>query len=310
MNVPKSRIVNLFILLGCSKAALWDNEVLAGRIESLPELFVPEMVIRNGEYPEYQELFKHIYDLTKAGQRVTVYDDSNAPVVQLIPSIDRNLTMKTEVETAKEQVDNNSTSNSIENSSETNVQIENGTKSKKTKQSKSNVKFNDVFDSVVANIDKVDSIIDEAVEQVERRKKSRRKAVKQDGTGEVKVPKYKSIAKVLLERQQQKVDWSDVMSVYGSFKWSIRYQIDLFFAAGNSGTLEEVATVSKVSILQAKRHLLELIRTGVVVYDVEQKVFRGATREERIRYIDEGAPKIFKPFCPVADRAWKLQRQQ
>jgi hypothetical protein len=55
MCIAKSRVVNLFILLGLPKAAKWNDEILTGKIATLHELFKLDMKTDK----RYRKLFKN-----------------------------------------------------------------------------------------------------------------------------------------------------------------------------------------------------------------------------------------------------------
>ncbi|MDR2115852.1 MAG: hypothetical protein LBP87_05670 [Planctomycetaceae bacterium] len=84
MRIAKSRVVNLFILLGCPKAVKWNNEVLAGRVATLHELFDPAMEIDNN----YRALFEKVYNASKNNIAIDIIDDTNNPVVAIIRNTD------------------------------------------------------------------------------------------------------------------------------------------------------------------------------------------------------------------------------
>jgi hypothetical protein len=90
MKIAKSQVVNLFIILGCPKAAKWSDEYLAGRVAYVHELFEPGMEID----ARYRQLFALVYEAGQAGDSVEIFDDSGDPVEQIISNIDLNLTIE------------------------------------------------------------------------------------------------------------------------------------------------------------------------------------------------------------------------
>jgi hypothetical protein len=72
MRIAKSRVVNLFIILGCPKAAKWNDEILAGRVATMHEVFDLEMQV--GE--QYQKLFEKVYNDSKDNTAIEIIDDS------------------------------------------------------------------------------------------------------------------------------------------------------------------------------------------------------------------------------------------
>jgi hypothetical protein len=87
MQVEKSRLVNLFVLLGCPKAEKWSNEVLEGRVGAICELFDLSTPI---EKP-YRKLFEKVYAAAKTKEEIIIIDDAEEPVVEPIKRIDANL---------------------------------------------------------------------------------------------------------------------------------------------------------------------------------------------------------------------------
>jgi hypothetical protein len=94
MKIFKSRVVNLFTLLGCPKAAKWNNEVLTGRVAMLHELFEPDMEIDE----KYRDFFVKIYNASKENSHITIVDDTDNPLEPLIKNAVTTLTMKPIVE--------------------------------------------------------------------------------------------------------------------------------------------------------------------------------------------------------------------
>jgi hypothetical protein len=94
MLVAKSRVVNLFILLGCPKAAKWNDDILTGRVATLHELFEPEMEIDS----KYQKLFEKIYNASKNGTSIEIINDADNPVEPLLKNMDVVSRMKPIVE--------------------------------------------------------------------------------------------------------------------------------------------------------------------------------------------------------------------
>ncbi|MDR2170715.1 MAG: hypothetical protein LBP59_11280 [Planctomycetaceae bacterium] len=355
MQIAKSKVVNLFITLGCLKASKWSNDVLAERVASLPELFEPQMMIND----KYQELFEDIYELVTKGQEITVLDDSDAPVEELLPSIDRNIRMKPPViepvdiaklsqmkqktkenitpqvtqkqktiETSKTigQIEPSkpidSTKLSTKNKSVQDEQAANNLSadpSTESVQNDSQVDIanrnnNEPVDEVLEQFNNLDLtriaklVNDEEAKHIEKMKKKQAEN-KTDASDKPKRTRTKNTQESLLARQIHKEDWSDVMSPYGTWRWLSRYPLDIFFAEGHSGTLEQIMQALNFTERSAQRHLGELLRTGIIVFDEKLQVFRTATRDERIQFIDNGAHKTFKPFCAVAIREWMAKRK-
>ncbi|MDR0611057.1 MAG: hypothetical protein LBG58_13175 [Planctomycetaceae bacterium] len=90
MRIAKSRVVNLFILLGCPKAAKWNDEILAGRVATMHEVFDLEMQVDK----KYQPLFEKIYKASKENLAIDIIDDSHNPVESLLRNVDTDLRMK------------------------------------------------------------------------------------------------------------------------------------------------------------------------------------------------------------------------
>jgi hypothetical protein len=305
MQIAKSVAVNLCILLGCSKAHKWDNHVLAGRIAQLHELFEPNMGISD---PKYQSVFTEIYEMTRAGKPIDIFDDSASPIEPLIPSIDANLHMKPEVvepvdvtklqRTQQQVTEIDGVSNTPTDSQVDSVEQD---QIEKVKASVADDKISDIY-----------AIIKDEGEKAEQRKlrQQQKQMERKHDHGNQKRKPYST--ELLYERQKNKTDWSDSLSMFGTWKWSNGYPVDAFFEEGNSGTLEMLLKTANVSRATAYRQLGLLVRSGVVVYEDESKTYRLASREERIKYIDEGAPKLFRPLgIGVAIRKWmQLQRDQ
>ena len=87
MRVAKSRLVNLFVHLGCPKAEKWSNDVLEGRVAAICELFDLEMPIDD----EYRKLFKKVYGEVKENGSVTIVDDAEEPVTVPVQRVDTSL---------------------------------------------------------------------------------------------------------------------------------------------------------------------------------------------------------------------------
>jgi hypothetical protein len=90
MRVVKSRVVNLFITLGCPKAMKWNNDVLTGRVGTLHELFDLDMEIDE----KYRGLFTKIYNAAKNNLTIDIVDDSDSPVEALIKNVSAVVKMK------------------------------------------------------------------------------------------------------------------------------------------------------------------------------------------------------------------------
>jgi hypothetical protein len=90
MRIAKSRVVNLLITLGCPKAAKWSDEILAGRVATIHEVFDLEMNV--GE--KYRSLFEKVYKASKDNAVIEIIDDSQNPAEELLQNVDTNLRMK------------------------------------------------------------------------------------------------------------------------------------------------------------------------------------------------------------------------
>jgi hypothetical protein len=90
MRIAKSRVVNLLITLGCPKAAKWSDEILAGRVATIHEVFDLEMNV--GE--KYQSLFEKVYKASKDNAVIEILDDSQNPAEELLQNVDTTLRMK------------------------------------------------------------------------------------------------------------------------------------------------------------------------------------------------------------------------
>ena len=89
--------------------------------------------------------------------------------------------------------------------------------------------------------------------------------------------------------------YSEYLSEWGTWKWMPGHAIDQFFLAGGSGTITEIMKATKRKRVSVQRQLLVLLRFGLVIWG-ENDVFRAATREERIDFIDHGIKEKFRPM--------------
>jgi hypothetical protein len=79
------------------------------------------------------------------------------------------------------------------------------------------------------------------------------------------------------------------------------HAIDQFFLNGGSGTITEIMEATKRKRVSVQRQLLVLLRLGLVIWG-ENDVFRSATREERIDFIDHGIKEKFRPMGTFVTR--------
>jgi hypothetical protein len=236
MKIAKSRLVNLFVHLGCPKAEKWSNEVLEGRVGSICELFDLGMPVVEG----YRKLFEKVYAAVQNKEAITIVDDDEDPVDEPIQRVDTGLRMP-DYETP--------------------------------------------------------------VEQQERQKpkqKRKQKVVDTPAEPEVAGEIVAKAAKPATSKRK-KTDYGQYLSEWGTWKWMPGYEIDLFFLAGGFGTIDEIAAATKRKRVSVQRHLLLLLRFGLVIWGKED-VFRVATREERIDFIDHGIKEKFRPMSAFVVR--------
>jgi hypothetical protein len=99
MRIAKSRVVNLFIMLGCPKAVKWNNEVLTGRVATIHELFSLDMALDE----KYKKLFEKIYQAAKDNIAIEIIDDTDNPAEEIIRNVDTTLKMKPIEESTENQ---------------------------------------------------------------------------------------------------------------------------------------------------------------------------------------------------------------
>jgi len=229
MQVAKSRLVNLFVLLGCPKAEKWSNEVLEYRAAAICELFDLEMEVDK----EYRKFFEKLYAAVQNKEPITIVDDVAKPVVSPVQRIDTSLKLPP-------------------------------------------------FETPV-----------EQQERQEKAHKCRKKdaEVAADPSEELTEPQEPQKR----GRTQQQSNYGQYLSEWGTWTWTPGYEIDQFFLAGGSGTIPQIMAATDRKRVSVQRHLLLLLRFGLVIWD-EGGVFRKATREERIEFIDQGIKDKFRPM--------------
>jgi len=234
MQIAKSRLVNLFVHLGCPKAEKWSNEVLEHRAAAICELFDLEMEVNS----EYRKFFEKLYAAVQAKVEITIVDDDSEPAVDPIQRIDTSLKLPP-FETPVEQQE----------------------RQEKT-QKWGRKKVTDVA---------ADPSEEQAEEPAEPRTPQKR------------------------ERKGQPPNYGQYLSEWGTWIWMPGYEIDQFFLAGGSGTIPEIMAATDRKRVSVQRHLLLLLRFGLVIWG-EGDVFRMATREERIEFMDHGIKEKFRPI--------------
>jgi hypothetical protein len=76
LSVERSKIINMFTVLRCPKAALWSDNVLEGRVAAMYELFDPEMEIDN----RYKLVYLEVIKASSKGDKIVIIDDRAKPV--------------------------------------------------------------------------------------------------------------------------------------------------------------------------------------------------------------------------------------
>ena len=89
--------------------------------------------------------------------------------------------------------------------------------------------------------------------------------------------------------------YGQYLSEWGTWIWMPGYEIDQFFLAGGVGTIPEIMEATDRKRKSVQRHLLLLHRFGLIIWG-EGNVFRMATREERIAFIENGIKEKFRPI--------------
>ena len=87
MRLPQSKLVNMFITLGCTTAPDWNTEQLQERFDALPTMFAADYAVGHSGYQKlFDTLRTCISEGTYNGEQVTVkiVDDSASPVEPLI----------------------------------------------------------------------------------------------------------------------------------------------------------------------------------------------------------------------------------
>jgi len=230
MQVAKSRLVNLFVLLGCPKAEKWSNEVLECRAAAICELFDLEMEVDE----KYRKLFERLYAAVQAKEEITIVDDDSEPVVDPIQRIDSSLKLppfETPVEQQKRQ------------------------------------------------------------EKTQKKRRKKETEVAADSSEEQPEPQERQKR----GRKRQDPNYGQYLSEWGTWIWMPGYEVDQFFLAGGSGTIPEIMAATDRKRKSVQRHLLLLHRFGLIIWG-EGDVFRMATREERIEFMDRGIKEKFRPI--------------
>jgi len=233
MRIAKSRLVNLFVQLGCPKAEKWSNEVLEGRIGNIYELFDLTTPVNE----KYRKLFEKVYTAAKSKESILIVDDDEDPIDEPILRVDTSLRM---------------------------------------------------------------SPYETPVEQMERQRGQKRTPKQEAADHPVEVEAAAEVTSPAT-RTRKRQDYSQYLSEWGTWKWMPGYDIDEFFLAGGSGTVEEIAKATKRKRVSVQRHLLLLHRFGLIIWG-DGDIFRKATREERIDFIDNGIQEKFRPMSPFVVR--------
>ena len=234
MKIARSRLVNLFVSLGCLKAEKWSNEVLEGRVASICELFELSTPIDE----EYQKVFRRVHEAVKNKEEIFIVDDIEKPIVEPIQRVDKSLRLSSVETVAEGRVRNNG---------------EDG----------------------IGGGEVADIVAEETEDSIDISENSERKSV--------------------CSSRRKLLPPAEYMSSWGTWEWMPGYEVDMFFLSGKSGTIVEIADATKRKKISVQRHLITLLRFGMVVWD-EGDVFRSATREERINFIDHGIKETFKPL--------------
>ena len=117
MKIAKSRLVNLFVHLGCPKAEKWSNEVLEGRVGSICELFDLGMPVDE----KYRKLFEKVYSGVQNKEAIIIVDDDESPIEEPIQRVETELLMpgyETPVEQEERQQKHKRTARTAETPSE------------------------------------------------------------------------------------------------------------------------------------------------------------------------------------------------
>ena len=247
MRIAKSRVVNLFIELGCPKAEKWSNEVLEGRVGLICELYGLDKEIDKS----YRKFFEKVYTAVQNGVEIIIVDDSEEPVVEPVQRVDTELRLPP-YETPVEE--------------------------RERRASKRGKSKNDVQE---------DQVCAESITEAE--------ASKSLGETLVEPAAAKETVKPVSKRRNKRQDYSKYLSKWGTWIWMPGYAIDEYLLAGGAGTVEEIAVATKRKLVSVQRQLILLLRFGLVIWD-ENDVFRAATREERIDFIEHGIKEKFRPL--------------
>jgi len=365
LRIAKSRIINLFLKLGCSKASKWTDDVLEGRVATIHEVFVPSMLVND----PYEKMFTKLYNASRLCESVEIVDDSEEPVEPILKSVDVNLRMMPVppespdpavlMQNRKEQFEPDAVEDTPDIEPQEPPVVESDTLGSEEINTSEPDAVEDTPDSggkLMSVLDAVCKVLVDAGTPLKVRVIS--KTIIEQGlwltTGNT--PEATVNASVCMDikkkggqsrfikvspscytvrpdiqpnemicttrrlrgvSQNKKYDsqsrfraqsknpqyYANLMSDWGTWQWSSGYKVDEFLLNDGQGTLESIADTLKLSVTTVRNQLGTLIRFGLVIYQ-DDGVFRAASRDERISFIDHGIKETYRPLGVFINRSF------
>lgn len=269
MRVARSRVVNMFLRLGCKPAYTWNDATLQGRIDRLQELFSLDM-----DAGDSDKLFRKLWKALDGKEEIELLDDTEEPAEKLIGEEDVPKKARMKKEAPDDEPPKASKSKAKakivdvpdddEEKTSTPSKSSKGSKSDKSKSAKL-MKDKEPAKPVKGNTEPV--------------KSSKGKTDKKD----TKPAKSSKPAQASEEKKAVETNrWFAKMGTQADI-------IDSFFFDGNTGTAREIAEATDVPFLTVTNHLHRRHSAGFLT--TENSVWRCMTRAERMVFLDLTEPK-------------------